>query len=83
MKKFLFILFLLLVSLSLSAVGNDQTLILETVVPENYGINVPDHALHLDQFVFEFEGDRGISELLTESGYTVTPVQGGVKIYWG
>lgn len=24
-----------------------------------------------------------ITELLTESGYTVTPVQGGVKIYWG
>lgn len=71
MKKILSVLILFLVFLSLSAVGNDQTLILETVVPENYGINVPDHALHLDQFVFEFEGDRGISELLTESRFSI------------
>lgn len=24
-----------------------------------------------------------MAELLTEAGYTVTPVQGGVKVYWG
>lgn len=24
-----------------------------------------------------------IAELLREAGYTVTPVQGGVKVYWG
>lgn len=24
-----------------------------------------------------------ISDLLKENGYTVTPIQGGVKIYWG
>lgn len=34
-------------------------------------------------FLCAFDLIETITEMLTESGYRVSPVQGGVKIYWG
>ena len=71
MRKFLLFIMVLLSVLPLSAVDSFQELILETSVPENYGIHVPDEALKLDQFVFEFETDNGAGELLTDSRFSI------------
>ena len=72
MKKIVSTLFLFISITSLfAAERNEQELILETVVPENYGIHVPDEAITLDQFVFEFSTDNGTAELLTDSRFSI------------
>ena len=86
------IVFLLLLSISIAALNSadmtKQELILETVVPENYGIHVPDEALSLDQFLFEFSTDNGTSELLTDSRFSIGSfedmnMQSFTLIYYG
>lgn len=89
MKKLFLLLFLLLLLTTLAATDmNTQELILETTVPENYGIHVPDDALKLDQFLFEFNTKEGISELLTDSRFSVgsfdeLDMQSFTLIYYG
>ena len=58
MRRLLLAILILAISFSVFASDNTQSLVLETFVPENYGINVPDEALKLDQFVFEFESEK-------------------------
>lgn len=72
MKKVFYIFVLFILTVSLHSIDiNSQELILETVVPENYGIHVPDEAISLDQFLFEFSTEVGTSELLTDSHFSV------------
>lgn len=71
MRRLLLAILILAISFSVFASDNTQSLVLETFVPENYGINVPDEALKLDQFVFEFESESGIGEILTDSRFSI------------
>ena len=72
MKRVFVLLILIVSALNLYSTDiNSQELILETVVPENYGIHVPDEALSLDQFLFEFSTEVGTNELLTDSHFSI------------
>ena len=89
MKRICILLFLIISVLNLHATDiNSQELILETIVPENYGIHVPDEALSLDQFLFEFSTESGTNELLTDSHFSIgnfedVSVQSFTLIYYG
>ena len=72
MRKLISLMFLIVFVAGLCAADiSTQELILEAMVPENYGIHVPDDALKLDQFLFEFSTEVGTSELLTDSHFSV------------
>ena len=89
MKRICILLFLIISVLNLHATDiNSQELILETIVPENYGIHIPDEALSLDQFLFEFSTEAGANELLTDSRFSIENfedvlMQSFTLIYYG
>lgn len=89
MKRFYILLILIISTLNLHATDiNSQELILETIVPENYGIYVPDEAISLDQFLFEFSTEAGTSELLTDSHFSIgsfedVSMQSFTLLYYG
>ena len=89
MRKLISLMFLIVLVAGLCAADiSTQELILETIVPENYGIHIPDDALKLDQFLFEFDAGDGISELLTDSRFSVgsfedLDMQSFTLIYYG
>lgn len=76
MKRFLLLMILIsLTIISSFAALNGETLVIETIVPENYGIHTPDDAIELGQFVFSFETDAEIGNLLTEQRLKIDNIE--------
>ena len=77
MLKRIIVIVLLLISVFPLAFSDyeSESLILETVVPENYGIHTPDDAVELGQFLFQFETEPGTSELLTDSRIVIDNIE--------
>ena len=64
MKKFLLIAFVSIFSLvSLWAVGN-ESMTLNAIVPEDFGVEFPPEAVRLDRFVFEIDSENEQHQLL-------------------